>query len=63
MFQKFLEEVLKFNPDFKEWMETHPWCVTVIENFDGDIEYIVDEHGAHIVGKGNINFYTSQSGL
>lgn len=44
-------------------METHPWCVTVIENFDGDVEYTVDERGAHIVGMGNINFYTSQSGL
>ena len=59
-----LEDVLKFNPNFKEWMETHPWCVTVIENFDGDIKYEVDENNeAHIVGMGNINFYTSQSGL
>ena len=60
----YLEDVLKFNPNFKQWASTHPWCVTIIENFDGNVEYEVDEHdAAHIVGTGNINFYTSQSGL
>lgn len=59
-----LEDVLKFNPNFKEWAKTHSWCVTIIEDFDGDIEYEVDENNeAHIVGIGNINFYTLQSGL
>lgn len=60
----YLEDVLKFNPNFEEWAKTHSWCVTIIEDFDGDIEYEVDENGeAHIVGIGNINFYTSQSEL
>ena len=60
----YLDEILKVNPHFKEWADTHDWCVTIIENFDGDIEYEVDEKGAaHIVGKGNLNFYTSQSGF
>ena len=60
----YLDEVLKVNPEFEEWAKTHSWCVTIIENFDGDITYEVDENTeAHIVGKGNINFYTSQSGL
>lgn len=60
----YLDEILKVNPHFKEWADKHDWCVTIIENFDGDIEYEVDEEGeAHIVGKGNLNFYTSQSGL
>lgn len=60
----YLDEILKVNPHFKEWADKHDWCVTIIENFDGDIEYEVDEEGeAHIVGKGNLNFYTSQSGF
>ena len=60
----YLDEILKVNPHFKEWADKHEWCVTIIEDFDGDIEYEVDEEGeAHIVGKGNLNFYTSQSGL
>lgn len=60
----YLDEVLKVNPEFKEWAKTHSWCVTIIEDFDGDITYEVDENTeAHIVGIGNINFYTSQSGF
>ena len=60
----YLEDVVKFNPNFKQWASEHPWCVTIIENFDGNVEYEIDEHdAAHIVGTGNINFYTSQSGL
>lgn len=60
----YLEDILKFNPNFKEWASKHTWCATIIENFDGNVEYEIDEHdAAHIVGTGNINFYTSQSGL
>lgn len=59
-----LDEVLKYNPDFSKWIEKHPWCVTTIRDFEGDVQYHVDEDGdAHIVGKGNINFFTSQTGL
>lgn len=60
----YLDEVLAFNPKFKKWAEEHSWCATIIENFDGNVEYKIDEHdAAHIVGTGNINFYTSQSGF
>ena len=60
----YLDEVLKVNPHFKKWAEEHTWCATIIENFDGDVYYEVDEYdGAHIVGKGNIDFYTRQTGL
>lgn len=60
----YLDEVLKVNPGFKKWAEEHTWCATIIEDFDGDVEYEVDEDmDAHIVGKGNINFYTTQTGL
>ena len=60
----YLEDILKFNPNFKQWDSEHSWCATIIENFDGNVEYKIGENDdAHIVGTGNINFYTSQSGL
>nr|DAX08909.1 MAG TPA: hypothetical protein [Bacteriophage sp.] len=59
-----LDEVLIYNPDFSKWIEDRPWCVTVIPNFDGDVQYHIDNNGdAHIIGKGNINFFTTQTGL
>lgn len=59
----YLNEVLKFNPNFKEWAETHSWCVTIIEDFDGNVDLEIENDSLHIVGIGNKNFYTSQSGL
>lgn len=54
-----LDEVLKFNPEFENWAKEHLWCATIIRDFDGDIEYEVDDNDEfHIVGKGNINFRT-----
>lgn len=59
-----LDEVLKYNPDFSKWAEECPWCVTTISNFDGDVEYYVDEVGdAHIIGIGSTNFFTTQTAL
>lgn len=63
-----LEEVLKFNPDFNYHTEK-PWTTTIIKDFDGDIDYIVvgqdhsNDRSVHIVGKGNINFVTNQTGF
>lgn len=55
----YLDEVLKYNPDFEDWMRVHDWCVTTVDDFDGEIEYFVDsDNDAHIVGIGNINFFT-----
>lgn len=60
----YLDEINKMNPEFKKWADSHPWCVTIIEDFEGEIRYEVDEHETvHIVGLGNKNFYTSQSGF
>lgn len=59
-----LDELLAYNPDFLKWAEGHSWCVTIIDDFDGDVEYYVDEaENAHIIGTGSINFFTIQSGL
>lgn len=85
-----LDEVLKYNPDFSQWIKTHNWCVTVIENFTGNINFeVVHQSGVYtkddefesngkiyckegetwendeiqVIGKGNINFFTTQTGL
>lgn len=58
-----LDEVLNYNKDFNKWIKDHPWCVTVIPDFDGEIEYKSGENTSYLVGKGNINFLTLQTGL
>ena len=47
-----------------EWCKNHPWCATIINDFDGDIDFVVDnDNNLHVVGTGNINFFSTQSGL
>lgn len=59
-----LDEVRKYNPDIDKWIASHDWCVTTIPDFDGEVNYYVDKQGdAHIVGIGNINFFTIQTSL
>lgn len=59
-----LDEVRKYNSNIDEWIVSHNWCVTVIPDFDGEVNYYVDKQGAaHIVGIGNINFFTDQTEL
>ena len=59
-----LNEVRKYNPDIDEWIASHNWCVTTIPDFDGEVNYYVDKQdNAHIVGIGNINFFTTQTSL
>lgn len=56
-----LDEVRKYNPGIDKWIASHDWCVTTIPDFEGDINYYVDKQdSAHIVGIGNINFFTDQ---
>ena len=58
-----LDEVLKYNPEFDWWL-SKPWTTTLIRNFDGDVRYYLDDYdNAHIIGEGNINFVTIQTGL
>lgn len=59
-----LGEVLAYNPCFLRWAEEHSWCVAIIKDFDGDVEYYVDAAGdAHIIGIGSVNFFTTQTAL
>lgn len=65
-----LDEVLAYNPDFNYHIE-RPWTTTLIKDFDGEIEidvveineddYYDDE--VRVIGTGNINFYTTQTGF
>ena len=48
------------NEEFKKWLETHKHCATVIENFNGTIEYSVEKtceyaYDFQIHGKGMKN--------
>jgi hypothetical protein len=65
-----LDEVLKYNPDFSYHIK-RPWTTTWIKDFDGDITLsevdVHDDEGndweVRAIGKGNINFFTTQTGL
>lgn len=57
-----LDEVLQFNPDF-DYHITKNWTTTLIKDFDGEVEYVVDDDEAFIVGSGSHNFITRQSGF
>ena len=63
-----LSEVLSYNPDFN-YHKDKPWTTTLIPNFQGDI-YIVNQSGkkaeeadVRVIGTGNIDFYTKQTGM
>lgn len=60
-----LDEILAYNPEWKSWIEEHSWCATIIRDFEGEVEYYIDKvnREAHIVGTGNINFYTAQTSI
>lgn len=65
-----LKKALKYNPDFNYHIEK-PWTTTLIRDFHGKVRIIVnenkissyDEYEVSVIGEGNINFKTSQSGL
>lgn len=59
-----LDEVLKYNPNF-DYHINRLWTTTLIKDFDGEVEYYIDdaEGEAHIIGTGNVNFFTTQTGL
>ena len=54
-----LDQVRKYNPDIDEWIKKHDHCATIIHDFDGEITTEEIDHGIHIIGEGNINFFTA----
>ena len=71
-----LDEVLSYNPNF-DYHKKRKWTTTWIKDFDGEVEFKViyedwldEESGkvlsdkvVHVVGNGNINFDTRQTGF
>lgn len=59
-----LDEVLKYNPNF-DYHIKRKWTTTLIPNFDGEIEigYNSQIDEVEVIGKGNINFITRQTGF
>jgi len=56
-----LDEILRYNPDFI--IPSGCQWATTIQNFTGTVYYLVgDEENCHVVGVGNTNFITIQSG-
>lgn len=39
-----LDEVRAYNSEIDKWIEKHPWCVTVIKNFTGEVHFEVVHH-------------------
>lgn len=33
-----LSNLLSKNPSFEQWIKEHDWCITVIKNFDGEVQ-------------------------
>ena len=57
----YVTDVMKYNPEF--FTKYGQWCYTIIPNFDGEIEYCVEDGEAFIIGIGNRNFFTCQTGI
>lgn len=61
-----LDEVLKYNPNF-DYHIIKPWTTTTIPNFTGEVTFQVTSEEimdiVSVIGKGNINFYTKQTGF
>lgn len=57
-----LDEVLKYNPDF-DYHINRPHTTTLIMDFDGDVEITHRNDEVSVVGVGNVNFYTTQTGF
>lgn len=59
----YLDEAIKYNPEFKTDIEEYPHCVTVIEDFDGEVEERIEDDSLMLIGTGNKPFFTIQSEL
>ena len=58
-----LDEVLKYNPNF-DYHVHRPWTTTLIKDFHGTVElHLDDDKEVTVVGRGNINFVGTQTGI
>ena len=47
----------------KEFVKKHEHCAALIEDFDGDVSIEDIEGYIHVIGTGNKDFFSTQSGL
>lgn len=48
----------------KQWINEHPWCATIIKDFNGEVEFEVIDNQLHVIGKSDTKpFFTTQSGF
>lgn len=57
-----LDEILKYNPDYDDHI-AKPWTTTLIKDFDGEVIFEIVDDEVSVVGRGNINFETHQTGF
>lgn len=63
-----LDEILKYNPKYDIDDDSKRGCATIIRNFNGDINVVSNEVSeddiqVSVIGEGNVNFYTIQTGF
>lgn len=58
-----LDDVLKYNPKFDYHIE-NPYTTTLIKGFHGEVDIVMNEDGeAEVIGEGNVNFKSRQTGF
>lgn len=57
-----LDEVLKYNPHF-DYHTEKPHTTAMIKDFDGEVTFEIENDGVIVVGRGNVNFKSSQTGF
>ena len=45
----------------QDWLKEHPWCATVISDFTGSIDFVVNKDEVYVVGSGEKSFFSVQS--
>lgn len=58
-----MEDVLKYRPDFMDYLKDRPWIATIIKDFDGYVQFEINNGNLHVCGYGNKNFKSYQTGL
>lgn len=58
-----LDEIITYNPDWVKTIEKNPQLATTIKDYEGEVKYYIDKviGDIHIIGDGNIKFYTTQT--
>ena len=53
----------KLAEEDKKWAVEHPWCVAVVKDFTGNVNFVVEGRQVYVVGDGDKPFFSVQSGF